>query len=214
MKSLVTLLLSIAVISSLVSGGTLASVKTATAASSSTPTNTKTPIKHVVVLFQENVSFDHYFGTYPNASKFTADPHTPRVNGLTAALLNNNPNGNYSINPIRLDKSQSFTCDMNHEYTAEQQAYHGGLVDKFVEYTGPTDPGCTDAAHKKLVMGYFDGNTVTGLWNYAQHFAMNDNFFNTIFGPSTPAALTLIAGNTVGGLPQINLMTMELRLVL
>ena len=185
-KILVTLPLSIAVISSLISSGTLASVKAATAAASATPTNTKTPIKHIVVLFQENVSFDHYFGTYPNASnsaggpKFTADPHTPTVNGLSATLQNNNPNGNYSSNPIRLDKSQAFTCDMNHEYTAEQKAYHGGLMDKFVEFTLPTDPGCTNAAHAKLVMGYFDGNTVTGLWNYAQHFAMNDNFFNTI----------------------------------
>lgn len=202
MNRLVTLLISFAVISSLVSSGTLASVKAATTAASATSTNTKTPIKHIVVLFQENVSFDHYFGTYPNATKFTADPHTPSVNGLSAALLNNNPNGNYSTNPIRLDKSQAFTCDMNHEYTAEQKAYHGGLVDKFVENTHPTDPGCTDAAHAKLVMGYFDGNTVTGLWNYAQHFAMSDNSFNTIFGPSTPAALSLIAGTTVGGLPR------------
>jgi phospholipase C len=178
MNRLVTLLISIAVVFSLVSSGTLASVKAATAAASATSTNAKTPIKHIVVLFQENVSFDHYFGTYPNATnppgepKFTAAPNTPTVNGLSPPLLSNNPNGNYSVNPVRLDRSQAFTCDMNHEYTAEQQAYHGGLVDKFVEYTHPTDPGCTDPAHAKLVMGYFDGNTVTGLWNYAQHFSM------------------------------------------
>ena len=91
---------------------------------------------------------------------------------------------------------------MNHEYTAEQQAYRGGLVDKFVEFTGPTDKGCTDMAHKKLVMGYYDGNTATALWNYAQHFAMNDNPFGTVFGSSTPAALNLISGTTVGGLPR------------
>src|ERR1700690_752729 len=59
--------------------------------------NTKTPIKHVVVLFDENVSFDHYFGTYPDAantdgSLFHAKPGTPTVNGLTPALLNDNPN--------------------------------------------------------------------------------------------------------------------------
>jgi phospholipase C len=90
---------------------------------------------------------------------------------------------------------------MNHEYTAEQQAYHGGLLDKFIEFTGPTDPGCTDMVHKKLVMGYYDGNTVTDLWNYAQHFAMNDNFFGTTFGPSTPASFNLISGNTIGDVP-------------
>ena len=61
---------------------------------------TATPIKHLVVIFQENVSFDHYFGTYPVATnqkgepQFHAKPGTPTVNGLTNALLNNNPNLN------------------------------------------------------------------------------------------------------------------------
>src|SRR3954451_19631709 len=47
-------------------------------------------------------------------------------------------------------------------------------------------------------MGYFDGNAVTALWNYAQHFAMSDNSFGTTFGPSTPGALNVIAGTTHG----------------
>jgi len=46
------------------------------------------------------------------------------------------------------------------------------------------------------VMGYYDGNTTTALWNYAQHFAMSDNSFTTTFGPSTPGALNLITGQT------------------
>ena len=50
-----------------------------------------------------------------------------------------------------------------------------------------------------LVMGYFDGNTVTALWNYAQNDATSDNYFDPHFGPSTPGALNLIAGNTDGG---------------
>ena len=49
-----------------------------------------------------------------------------------------------------------------------------------------------------LVMGYYDGNTVTALWNYAQHFAMNDNSYDTNFGPSTPGALNVISGQTNG----------------
>jgi phospholipase C len=58
---------------------------------------TATPIQHVVVIFQENVSFDHYFGTYPHAANtdgnpFHAQPGTPSVNGLTPALLAHNPN--------------------------------------------------------------------------------------------------------------------------
>jgi phospholipase C len=47
-------------------------------------------------------------------------------------------------------------------------------------------------------MDYFDGNTVTALWNYAQNFALSDNSYGTVFGPSTPGALNLISGNTHG----------------
>ncbi|WP_082683325.1 phospholipase C [Fictibacillus sp. FJAT-27399] len=162
--------------------------------------DTKTPIKHVVVLFGENVSFDHYFGTYPHAKnpdgepKFTAKPNTPSVNGLSKELLTNNPN---QFNPKRLSRAQAVTDDMDHEYTAEQKAFNGGKMDKFVENTS----GGTD---KSLVMDYYDGNTVTGLWNYAQNYAMSDNSFNTTFGPSTPGALNLISGQTHGGTGFVN----------
>src|SRR6202167_982127 len=45
-------------------------------------------------------------------------------------------------------------------------------------------------------MGYYDGNTVTALWNYAQHFAMSDAFHGTNFGPSTLGAINLVSGMT------------------
>jgi phospholipase C len=92
---------------------------------------------------------------------------------------------------------------MNHDYLAEQKAYNGGLMNKSVEFTGPTDPGCTDPIHKKQVMGYYDGNTVTALWNYAQHYAMNDNSYSSTFGPSTPGHINLISGQTHGANPSI-----------
>jgi phospholipase C len=165
--------------------------------------NTATPIKHVVVIFQENVSFDHYFATYPFAMnpagepKFTPRKGTPTVNGLlTGGLLAQNPN---SGQPFRLDRSQAATCDMDHEYTDEQKSFDAGLMDKFLEFTGVGGPGCIDYGFgKRLVMGYFDGNTTTAFWNYAQHFAMSDNSYNTTFGPSTPGALNLISGQTHG----------------
>jgi phospholipase C len=53
------------------------------------------------------------------------------------------------------------------------------------------------------VIDYFDGNTVTALWNYAQHFSMSDNSFNTTFGPSTVGALNLISGQTHGVIDSI-----------
>src|SRR5690242_16519077 len=160
---------------------------------------TTTPIKHLVVIFQENVSFDHYFGTYPNATnpsgepQFHASPNTPSVNGLTQQLLTANPN---LANPQRLDRSQALTCDQDHAYLDEQKAFNHGLMDQFVQTA--SGGSCTD---KSIVMDYYDGNTVTGLWNYAQHFAMSDNSYSTTFGPSTPGALNLISGQTHGATP-------------
>jgi phospholipase C len=165
--------------------------------------HTATPIKHVVILFQENVSFDHYFGTYPNAQnpdgepRFVARKGTPQVNGLNDTLLNHNPN---SANPFLLTRDEAVTCDQDHHYGKEQAAMNGGLMDKFVENTSKDT--CTSPQFDKqgLVMGYYDGNTVTALWNYAQHYAMSDNSYNTTFGPSTPGALNLVSGQTWGAI--------------
>jgi phospholipase C len=178
---------------------------------SSGGTATTTPIKHLVVIFQENVSFDHYFGTYPKATNptgepaFHALPGTPSVNGLTEGLLTHNQNLDAtatSYQPFRLDRSQNYTCSQDHDYTPEQQAYDSGLMDKFPEFTASPcavssypDVSALGAA---IVMGYFDGNTVTGMWNYAQHFAIDDNYFDTNFGPSTPGAINVISGMTGG----------------
>jgi phospholipase C len=165
---------------------------------------TTTPIKHVVVIFQENISFDHYFGTYPNAantdgSPFYASPNTPSVNGLNEFLLTQNPN---LFNPQRLTHSQALTCDQNHDYTPEQQAFDHGLMDKFVQFTNaPTCGGAPYYQTPGLVMDYYDGNTVTALWNYAQHFSMSDNSYSSTFGPSTPGALNLVSGQTHGAVP-------------
>src|SRR6516164_6027293 len=161
----------------------------------------KTPIQHVVVIFQENVSFDHYFATYPNAkggdgNPFTPKAGTPNVNGLSGVLLTNNPNFNGKFgNPFRLSPSQAATCDQDHDYTAEQQAFNNGLMDMFPQFTnGTCAPAALEAGHPDdLVMGYYDGNTVTALWNYAQNFAMNDNSYSTGFGPSSPGAINLIS---------------------
>src|SRR5271167_4386765 len=133
------------------------------------PGGTATPIKHLVVIFQENISFDHYFGTYPYAantdgSTFKAKRGTPTVNGLyskitkngpVGPLLTNNPN---AYNPTRLTHSQALTCDQNHGYTPEQQAFNGGLMNKFVEYTESPSTcaaGTDEFFQPGLVMDYF-----------------------------------------------------------
>jgi phospholipase C len=186
--------------------------------------NPRTPIRHVVEIFQENVSFDHYFGTYPQAANgdgqsFQALPHTPAVDGLppatssslppsmrhSANLLTENPNSSL---PQRLDSSPTglpggaggqLTCDQDHNYSDEQKSFDDGKMDKFVESVG-TDGGSKTPfgtlCEAKTVMDYYDGNTVTALWNYAQHYAMSDNSYGTTFGPSSPGAINLVSGNT------------------
>jgi phospholipase C len=195
----------------------IAAVTAATAQSKPAPEarpNTVTPIQHVVVIFGENISFDHYFGTYPDAANtdgqpFHARPGTPSVDGLTQSLLTQNPN---SSNPQRLDSSPlglqgspggQLTCDQDHNYTDEQKAFDAGKMDLFVQTLGSasgTLPGTATpcSSLKPVVMDYYDGNTVTGLWNYAQHFAMSDNSYSTTFGPSSPGAINLVSGDTGG----------------
>jgi phospholipase C len=203
----------LAATAALVAGGAAATAATAATAAPAAPKapafgvfhETATPIKHLVVIFQENVSFDHYFATYPSAtnsggSPFTARWNTPKVNGLSGALLTNNPNG---VNPARLDPTNVndvLTCDQDHNYSDEQAAFDNGAMDKFIttvaNSTGKSPEGqpCTAST----VMNYYDGNTVTAMWNYAQRFAMSDNSYGTTFGPSAPGAINLVSGNTGG----------------
>ena len=112
---------------------------------------TATPIKHLVVIFQENISFDHYFGTYPNATNppgeptFHAKADTPTVNGLSPALLTSNPTLNPAnlagaTNPFRLDRSEAVTSDQDHDYLAEQQAFDMGAMDLFPLFVGTPGP--------------------------------------------------------------------------
>lgn len=188
------------------------------------PTSSAVVIKHVVVIFGENISFDHYFGTYPTAanltgeSSFTAVSGTPVPAGLTPALMTNNPNmtntanGAGASNPFRLSPAQAVTADQDHNYPDEQAAFNGGAMDLFPKSVGAADSAAlgktTGAAAialtTGLTMGYYDGNTVTGLWNYAQHYALNDHSYSTNFGPSTPGAINLISGQTNGVINALN----------
>ena len=215
-------------------GSDNSSTATSTTTASTTTTTiaaakAATPIQHVVVIFQENVSFDHYFGTYPTASNpagepvFKAATGTPTANNLSTPLdvtksfaalsgvnlLTANPtstntgNGANAINPFRLDRLQSAIADQDHDYQAEQTAFNGGAMDLFPATLGNGDSAAPQSLTPPLntaglTMGYYDGNTVTALWNYAQHYAMNDNSYNTTFGPSAPGAVNLVSGQTNG----------------
>ena len=196
---------------------------------------TATPIKHVVIIFGENISYDHYFGTYPSApndggvgsvSVSFPDGSVPLNNNLATPLdvdggfvalagldlLNNNPNNTNAANnnaannavpsnPIRFGPTQGATSDQGHNYKPEQQAQNGVAMDLFPKFTGgalASPLGNNTPAGGAAVMGYYDGATIGGYWNYAHNFAMNDNSYSTQFGPSTPGAINLISGQTNG----------------
>src|SRR5436305_8634051 len=161
---------------------------------------TLTPIQHLAVIFQENVSFDHYFGTYPTAlnppgePRFKASPDTPMVNGLgtlvdgqpDGVLLTHNPNannpgnGSNAINPFRLDRSQASTCSQDHAYGDEQNAFDEGLMDLFPASVGvaeaPSFPATfAKGREKALGMGISVGNTARRLGTTARILAIANN---------------------------------------
>jgi phospholipase C len=205
------------------SGASLSSIPV-TGPATVVATTPQAAIKHIVVIYGENVSFDHYFGTYPNAANtggtvFTAAAGTPTNIAnytTTPSLLTANPNQNPAnlstaansipANPFRLSPNQAATGDQDHNYGPEQLAFDNGKMDLFPYSVGTADaaalvnetaaPGIVGTT--ALNMGYYDGNTVTAMWNYAQHYALNDHSFGSAFGPSTPGALELAAGQTNG----------------
>jgi phospholipase C len=210
----ITAVLTAAILSAAGVSGALASQSSPTVRQDGGGSSTATPIRHLVVIFDENISFDHYFGTYPYAantdgSTFHARSDTPAVNGLydqvnasgqpTGPLLTANPNG-ANANPVRLSANDPMTCDQDHAYTAEQLAADHGAEDAYPANTGAslsvtqclsgfdfpagTPEVAPSGASNSAVMSYYDGNTVTGLWNYAQHFAMSDNNYGTTYGPA------------------------------
>ncbi len=161
----------------------------------------------------------------PGETPFHASPLTPKNNNLVTPLdpnnnfapipgldlINNNPNGPTgsgaaqngaaASNPFRLSPAQALTSDQGHNESPEESAYdngNDGPVSEVRRRRRRHRRRAGLAIPRRLVMGYFDGNTVTALWNYAQHFALNDNNYTTQFGPSTPGALNLISGQTSG----------------
>jgi phospholipase C len=181
-----------------------------------------------VVIFNENHTLDNYLVTYPNAANipgeqgwigvpapvFHARPDTPKANNYLTNpdVFFHNPNVTATgaqANPIRLRPADaygacggtdfgvppSYAGQSLTDYTGQEIAVDGGRMDKFI--FGPQNiNGCkTDGS---MTLGYWDGNTVTALWNYAQHYALSDAFFNTIMGKSMSGHFSLVAGNNHG----------------
>jgi len=171
----------------LVTGGTLAassmkilpSLQHATTAQETPQPNLPSgpsAIKHIVVIVEENHTFDNYFGTFPGANGIAAATPQPSTAAPNAQL----------VEPFMVD-STTIPHDLSHTWSSAHQAYDGGKMDGFVI-----------ASNSNLSMGYFDPLLVQSYWDYASQFVLLDNFFTSVMGPSLPNHLYLIAGQSGG----------------
>ena len=160
----------------------------ANAAQASTA-STQSPIKHTIVIYQENRSFDSYFGTYPNASGFKSLPGTPSVNGIPMDSFNLDENGN-KVTPW-LAPNNDQTLDVNHHYDAMMKAVDNGKMDQFYMQSELNAKGSGTIA-----MSYNDYHNIPAYWQYAQHYTLADNWYQPVYGPSTPGALYLVAAQS------------------
>lgn len=153
-------------------------------------TATNSPIKHLVVIYQENRSYDNYFGTYPSAPGFNALPGTPKAEGIPDGSYNLDEKGN-KVAPFLFTKEELQTPDVDHGFDDMAKAANGGKMDGFYMASENHSKGTG-----RLAMGYYDYNALPAYWQYAQHFSMADHFFQPVFGPSTPGALYLVAAQS------------------
>lgn len=182
-------------------------------------------IKYVFVLFQENRSFDFYFGTYPGArglfsqsaadtpgftqpivntdgsvsliSPFKIPTTVTDVNGHTVQIY---PEDTDSVNHGHTAIDKKLNLDAKHmaqndRYAFIEEGLSGSLSANGKTYTGPA-PTLAQKQKGELVLGHVDCDTAPFLWNYADRFTLFDNFFDTVIGPSTPNAIAMIAGES------------------
>jgi phospholipase C len=182
-------------------------------------------VKYVFVLFQENRSFDFHFGTYPGARGLFSQPaaKTPGfvqpivltdgsvgtispflipqsitdINGATVLLYpedTDSVNHGHTAIDAKLDLNASNVAQ-NDRYAFTEEGLSGTLSSDGKTYTGPA-PTEAQVQKGELVVSHVDCTTVPFLWQYADHFTLFDNFFDTVIGPSTPNAIAMIAGQS------------------
>jgi phospholipase C len=180
-------------------------------------------IKYVFVLFQENRSFDFYFGSYPGADGLYAGPNGPytpaQVAGFTQTIVNTDGTLG-TVTPFRIPATVTdaagktvplfpadiASVDHSHVGIARKIALDADGVAQNTEYALSEEgvrvvdgkPSKAPTLERKqfgeLVMSHVDCDTVPFLWRYADRFTLFDHFMDTIIGPSTPNAIAMIAG--------------------
>jgi phospholipase C len=169
-------------------------------------------IKYVFVIFNENRSFDHQYGTFPGANGLFSDDGIPRAVSDTPGFTETYTDlagMTVTVRPFRLGPAQNSTIhdstDHSHEGLARKLDVQEGMpkMDKFaeVEYRKYAKPGNAEADAQgkqfaQLVMSYVDCDTVPFFWRWASRFTLFDNIFATEDTPSTPNAVAMIAGQS------------------
>jgi phospholipase C len=150
-------------------------------------------IQHVVMIMQENRSFDSYFGTYPGA------------NGIPGSTCIPDPFNGGCVAPYHNANDLNFGGP--HGMAAQRSDVNGGKTNGFVEQVEEksqctTDPaGCLPCSNPKAsqtncldVMGYHDAREIPNYWTYAQNFTLQDNMFESAASWSLPEHLFTVAG--------------------
>jgi len=146
-------------------------------------------IEHVVILTQENRSFDHYFGSYRGVRGFSDK----------SAAFEQPDSANTSIPPLRtllpfhLDTSRvnaACTHDISHDWVPQHQSWDNGKMDGFVNSRLAIDSN--DAV---LTMGYYTRADIPYYYALADAFTICDNYFCSVMGPTDPNRLYAMAAS-------------------
>jgi phospholipase C len=136
-----------------------------------TPPN---PIKHIVILYQENRSFDHYFGVYPGVNGLNQNLGLPIYN------ITNSP----TLKPFHMTNLTT-SPDIDHSHRTALRDYNNGKMNGFIIAENDTN-----------TMGYYNGSDLAYYWDYASQYVLMDNFFSSELGPSLPNHLYLVAAQS------------------
>jgi len=162
-------------------------------------------IKYVFVIYQENRSFDSYFGTFPGANGLFSQPAS-QTPGFVQTLVNTD-GSTTTISPFRIGPAQyaADTDDIDHSHVrivAKMDVQNGvALMDQFatteeLKYSPTGNPSIKAKQYGELSMAYEDCDTIPLLWAYADRFVLFDNIFQSMTGPSTPGNLTIIGAQS------------------
>lgn len=152
-------------------------------------------IKHVIVILQENRSFDSYFGTFPGADGI------PMKNGVPTVCVPDSSSATGCQRPYH--DASLVNVGGVHNADAAMVDIAGGRMDGFVteDLNAPTkgcdnvnDPGCRPGTSGVIdVMGYHDAREIPNYWSYASHFVLQDHLFEPNLGWSLPAHLFTVS---------------------